>query len=223
MAARRVDLGRLLGTTTILPPGQAGLGQTAEQVLGVSLEGADRLLGVVAVASRRPRQFRPVEERLLVALADHAAVALENARLYQELKENVDELRRTEAQLLQTEKIAAMGQLLAGVAHELNNPVSVVIGQARLLKMTSKVEADAQRAAKIAAAAERCGRIMKNFLALARQHPPERQRVDLDDIVREARIRWSASASPSSSMTSSESSAACSAPPPDPGRLPRIG
>ena len=79
-----------------------------------------------------------------------------------------------------------MGQLLAGVAHELNNPLSVVIGQARLLEMKTKDAGDAERSQKIAAAADRCGRIVKNFLALARQHEPERQPADLNQVVRDA-------------------------------------
>jgi signal transduction histidine kinase len=89
-------------------------------------------------------------------------------------------------QLLQAEKVATMGQLLAGVAHELNNPLAVVIGQASLLQQTSPTGPTATRAAKIAQAAERCSRIVKNFLALARQRPLERQETRLNQVVQEA-------------------------------------
>ena len=182
---RRVDLGAFLGTASLAPPASPELVE-GEQTAAVSLESSGSLVGVLAISSRRPRQFKPLEERLLTALADHSAVAIENTRLYEELKNRHEELRRTQAQLLQTEKIAAMGQLLAGVAHELNNPLSVVIGQARLLEMKTKDAGDAERSQKIAAAADRCGRIVKNFLALARQHPPERQLADLNQVVRDA-------------------------------------
>jgi len=95
------------------------------------------------------------------------------------------ELARQRETIYQSEKLAAMGQLLAGVAHELNNPLSVVIGHAAILRSTADPSV-AERAGKIAQAAERCARIVKNFLALARHRPLERQRVSLNQIVREA-------------------------------------
>jgi two-component system NtrC family sensor kinase len=141
---------------------------------------------VLAVMTARPREFGAVEERLLAILADHAAIGIENARLYQQLKDRLEELHQTQAQLLQTEKIAAMGQLLAGVAHELNNPLSVVMGHAALLGRDMEGDPSGKRADKITRAAERCARIVRNFLALARQRPPERQATDLNQVVREA-------------------------------------
>ena len=94
------------------------------------------------------------------------------------------ELARQRETIYQSEKLAAMGQLLAGVAHELNNPLSVVIGHAAILRNTAEASV-AERAGKIAQAAERCARIVKNFLALARQRPLEREPVSLNQIVRE--------------------------------------
>jgi PAS domain S-box-containing protein len=93
-------------------------------------------------------------------------------------------LRQREA-LFQSEKLATMGQLLAGVAHELNNPLSVVMGQAALLQHAMRDTRQAEQAAKIVQAAERCARIVQNFLALARQQPPQRHAVDVNQVVRE--------------------------------------
>src|SRR6266850_1451107 len=87
-------------------------------------------------------------------------------------------------QLVQAEKLSTMGQLLAGVAHELNNPLSVVLGQALLLRETGR--GGPERAAKIVTAAERCARIVRNFLALARDRPPERSATNLNFVVRDA-------------------------------------
>jgi signal transduction histidine kinase len=95
-------------------------------------------------------------------------------------------VRERTQQLLQSEKLATMGELLAGVAHELNNPLSIVTGQTTLLRQVAGSGPLAERAEKIGKAAERCARIVKNFLALARQHPPERRRVRLNLIVQEA-------------------------------------
>jgi len=105
---------------------------------------------------------------------------------FSERRRVAEELRRQRETLYQTEKIAAMGQLLAGVAHELNNPLAVVVGQANLLKREVGESPFAERAGKISRAAERCGRIVRSFLALARQRPPERSPVLLNQVVEEA-------------------------------------
>src|SRR5438128_192816 len=79
-----------------------------------------------------------------------------------------------------------MGSLLAGVAHELNNPLAVLTGHAHLLREGAKDESLASRAEKIQAAADRCARIVKNFLALARQRPPERGAVSVNMVIQGA-------------------------------------
>ena len=101
------------------------------------------------------------------------------------IKEDITERKRLQEHLTQSEKLAAMGQLLASVAHELNNPLSVLTGHAALLKSASDQKV-ADRAVKMIHAAERCARIVRNFLTLARQRPPERTRVDLNQVVRDA-------------------------------------
>jgi PAS domain S-box-containing protein len=97
-----------------------------------------------------------------------------------------EELEQQRKTLYQTEKVATMGQLLAGVAHELNNPLAVVSCYAELLAEQTRGGPLEERVTKVSQAAQRCVRIVKSFLTLARQHPPERHEVQLNDTVKEA-------------------------------------
>ncbi len=95
-------------------------------------------------------------------------------------------IERQRDALRQSEKLTAMGSLLAGVAHELNNPLAIVMGRASLLEERTAgtaLHADVRR---IHDAAERCGRIVRTFLNMARQRPSERAPVLLNDLVRGA-------------------------------------
>ncbi len=90
------------------------------------------------------------------------------------------EIERQREIIYHREKLGALGSLLAGVAHELNNPLSIVVAQATLLEEMTTDPRTATRGARIKAAAERCARIVKTFLAMARQRPPMRGAVDIN-------------------------------------------
>lgn len=91
-------------------------------------------------------------------------------------------LARSRETLYQTEKLSALGSLLAGVSHELNNPLSIVVAQAVMMERQSQGGELAERAQKIRKAADRCARIVQTFLAMARQKRPEREPVDLNHV-----------------------------------------
>jgi len=91
-------------------------------------------------------------------------------------KKNAEaELERSREALHQSEKMNALGSLLAGVSHELNNPLAIVVGEAILLEEEAEGTAMAASAGRIKRAAERCSRIVQTFLAMARQKTPERK------------------------------------------------
>jgi two-component system NtrC family sensor kinase len=94
-----------------------------------------------------------------------------------------EQLQRKQEALRQSEKLAAMGSLLASVAHELNNPLAVILLQADLLREEAAGGAVAEHVEEITQAATRCERLVRNFLTLARQHPPERVAVDLNALI----------------------------------------
>jgi PAS domain S-box-containing protein len=95
-------------------------------------------------------------------------------------------LARSREALYQTEKLSALGSLLAGVSHELNNPLSIVVAQAVMMERQSRGGELAERAQKIRRAADRCARIVQTFLAMARQKRPEREPVDLNAVANAA-------------------------------------
>lgn len=93
------------------------------------------------------------------------------------------ELARSREALNQSEKLNAMGSLLAGVAHELNNPLAIIVGQAAMLEEDAADGPLFRRAERIRRAADRCSRIVQTFLGLARRKPAERRAISLNDCI----------------------------------------
>ena len=97
--------------------------------------------------------------------------------------EDVTDQRALEAQLIQNDKMAAVGQLVSGVAHELNNPLTSIAGLSELLLEQQRLPADAREHLRVIhEQADRAGRIVANLLTFARKGTPEQAEVDLDDV-----------------------------------------
>lgn len=144
----------------------------------------ERRIGTLSIDSPQVSAFSEADEHLLLTLATQAAAAIENARLVHDLQQSLADLKRTQAQLIQSEKLSAIGQLIAGVAHELNNPLTAIMGYAQLLQVDDDIdEGMARDLTKIYAQAQRAARIVQNLLTFARQQQFRREYLDMNDVI----------------------------------------
>lgn len=147
-----------------------------------------KLLGVVYVDNRLTRGlFGEGEQSLLEAIAGQAAVALENAMLYEQLRKvhetsmqkAREELAQTQAQLFQSSKMAAIGQLAAGVAHEINNPLGAIALNISSLSNATQAPDALRRLNLVSQATERCRSIVLRLLTFSRPQAELEEVVDL--------------------------------------------
>jgi len=102
--------------------------------LTVPIKIGGKVLGVLDIQEKPPRQFSQRQMNLMAAVADQLAVALQKATLYQDLQTSLRQEKETRAQLMQSERLALVGRLLASVSHELNNPLQAIQNALFLIK-----------------------------------------------------------------------------------------
>ena len=147
--------------------------------------GKDNPIGIMGLRSSVDYQYSSGEENLMVAISRQLATTIEKVRLYEETCKAYEDLRRTQEQLLQSEKMSAVGQLIAGVAHELNNPLTAILGYAQLLESEGLSERALDYVNKMFKQAQRTHRVVQNLLSFARQRTPERTEVDIRKVLEE--------------------------------------
>jgi signal transduction histidine kinase len=191
-----------------------GLNKT-RSVLGAPLLRNDRVEGALVLARVEPGPFSQREVDIVQTFADQAVIAIENVRLFneveartKELQETIDDLQRTQDRLVQTEKLASLGQLTAGIAHEIKNPLNFVNNFASLsvelvdelrdvlapAPLDDAVRGEVEEISgmlkgnleKVASHGRRADSIVRNMLLHSRSGSGERRRVDVNGVVEES-------------------------------------
>lgn len=102
-------------------------GEMVESYLGVPIMAGEKSIGVISVQSKeQSNRFSENDQRLLTTIAANVGVAMQNAESYEKLRSALNDLKAAQEQLVQQEKLASLGQLTAGIAHEIKNPLNFV-------------------------------------------------------------------------------------------------
>lgn len=154
--------------------------------LGVPLVVKGQALGLLNLGHKHPGFYTGREAQIARAFADQAALAIANARLYADLQQRMDELQRTQAQLVQSAKMAAIGELAAGVAHELNNPLTSILGFAELVFKNIKADDPIRDDLQVISDETRRARdIVRGLLDFSQQVTAPQEKADINQVLRE--------------------------------------
>ena len=162
----------VMGSPDLLPSAQDTVRR--DRIRGfvcVPIHARGRTLGTLSLGRQTADPFNEGEVALLEATAQQIAIALDNARLSSEL--------------VHAEKLSAVGELASGVAHEINNPLTTILGLSQLMLSRADVPAPIrERIALVADEASRAATIVQNLLMFARHYPAERRPCSLAEAVR---------------------------------------
>ena len=183
MTMREVDA---LPDRYLMPGSEVQALQEFGAELFVPLKTRESLVGVLIIGPKKSHQpFSQEDVDLLQTVCSQAATRMENARLYSELRRQLDELRQAQDQVVRSEKLAAVGQLAANVAHEVNNPLQAIINLTFLVEHS--LQADDPRKTDmqaIHAESMRARHIVQGLLDFARQQKAAWADANINDVVR---------------------------------------
>ncbi len=144
----------------------------------------DKLKGFLLILNRRDN-FSEDDVRLISIIANNFAVAMDNARLYKDLQEQMRRLREAQEQLVQAAKLAAIGELAANIAHEINNPLTTILGYAELMKEEEDMEGIKNDLNVIESESLRARDIVQQLLEFSRKRPLNLEYVDINQVLDE--------------------------------------
>lgn len=143
-----------------------------------------RTLGAIYVDNpETSAPFTPDSLRISEALAHHAALAIENAQLFEREQATIRELRQAQRRLLQSEKLATIGQMAAGIAHELNTPLTYIMGNLELMQAQPLSDPQQVMLRSMARGADRLRGLAQSLLAFSRPAREVPVRLSVNDVI----------------------------------------
>jgi signal transduction histidine kinase/ActR/RegA family two-component response regulator len=184
-AAFAVPLAECRERAGLRPETAPAAGSERDEILVIPFRGAGgEILGTLVLEDGRDRITRePALAAALELFAGPMGRLLERKRLDHFARNAEMRLRHAQEQLMQADKLSAIGQLISGVAHELNNPLSGVMGFTQLLQASETNPKARQHLERIYNEAVRCQKIVQSLLSFARRHKPEKTPQSLNDVI----------------------------------------
>ncbi len=169
--------------------------QSSLSALAVPLQAKGEVIGVLTIADRAGRVFGEREVALLTAFADQAAIALENSRLYGDLRDALRRAEESQQRVVQGERLRALGELAGGVAHDFNNVLAIIVGRVEALMADADDPEQLRHLEVILKVASDAGTTVQRIQGFARKRLARpAQSVDLNEVVDEVievtRSRW---------------------------------
>lgn len=157
----------------------------SELTVPIKIDG--KVVGVLDIQEKAPIQFAQRQMNLMMTVADQLSVALQKANLYQELQTSLQQEKEMRAQLLQSDRLALVGKLLASVSHELNNPLQAIQNALFLIKNDEHLSKQGQQDLQIVLSeTERMASLIGRLRAAYRATQTEEyQAISLNDLIRD--------------------------------------